>query len=82
MPWLSVEEIHEAPEPRWPENEHGIQAPAGICGDYQCVCASEARKVMTDAEYQLAFGMPKEAGVPRDDYGDDRPGFAIRSYYA
>jgi hypothetical protein len=77
MPWLSVEEIHAAPEPRWPENKYGIQAPEGICGDYQCVCAKQAREVMTDAEYQLATGMPKEAGLPADD---DRPGFTLRAY--
>ena len=49
--------------PRWPENEYGINAPAGICGDYDCECADEARRVLTAGEYQLAFGVPKEYGL-------------------
>ena len=78
MPWLPVEEIRKV-EPRWPVNKYGIQAPDDICGDYQCVCADKARAILTDAEYQLAFGLPKDYG--RED-GDDGPGFTIRSYYA
>jgi hypothetical protein len=63
MPRLSREEIRRAPAPRWPTNRHGIEAPDDICGDYNCACAERARKIMTDAEYQLAFGVPKEFGL-------------------
>jgi len=66
MPRLSIAELVEV-IPRWPENEHGIEAPAGICGDYACECADEARRVMSDGEYQLAFGVPKEFGLSAED---------------
>ena len=66
MPMLSIGELIEV-IPRWPENEYGIEAPPGICGDFGCECADEARQVMTAGEYQLAFGVPKEYGL--DDAG-------------
>ena len=62
MPMLSIGELMEV-IPRWPENSDGVQAPEGICGDYLCVCAEEARRVLTAGEYQLAFGVPKEYGL-------------------
>ncbi len=62
MPRLSMEEIARV-KPRWRENEYGIEAPAGICGDWRCACADEARRILTDGEYQLAFGLPKEYGL-------------------
>lgn len=65
MPMLSIAEIAEV-IPRWPENEHGVQAPAGICGDYDCECADVARRVLTAGEYQMAFGVPKEFGLAED----------------
>jgi hypothetical protein len=84
MPRLPIEELNKV-TPRWPENKYGIWAPEDICGDWQCKCADKAREIMTDAEYELAFGMPKEARVPRDDYsdayGNPRPGFTLRPYY-
>jgi hypothetical protein len=68
MPRLSMEEIAQV-VPRWPDNEYGVQAPAGICGDYQCRCAREARRILTDGEYELAFGVPKDFGLDTDDDG-------------
>lgn len=62
MPMLSIAEIAEV-IPRWPENEYGLNAPAGICGNYSCECADEARRVLSAGEYQLAFGVPKEYGL-------------------
>jgi hypothetical protein len=66
MPMLSIGELMEV-IPRWPVNEYGIKAPAGICGDYDCECADEARRVLTAGEYQLAFGVPKEFGLPEEE---------------
>lgn len=65
MAMLSIGELLEV-IPRWPENEYGIEAPAGICGDYMCECADEAREILTNGEYQLAFGVPKEFGLPEE----------------
>jgi hypothetical protein len=62
LPMLSVAELLEV-IPRWPENSDGIEAPEGICGDWQCECANVARRVLTAGEYQLAFGVPKEYGL-------------------
>ena len=66
MPWLSIGELVEV-IPRWPVNEYGIRAPKGICGDYDCECADEARQVLTAGEYQLAFGVPKEFGLSAEE---------------
>jgi hypothetical protein len=49
--------------PRWPTNSDGIEAPEGICGDYNCQCAERARMILTAHEYRLAFGVPKEFGL-------------------
>ncbi len=68
MPMLSFEEM-DAVEPRWPENSDGVEAPEGICGDWRCACADEARRILTDGEYQLAFGLPKEYGLETQDAG-------------
>ena len=65
MPMIAIEELLKI-EPRWPDNEYGIPAPAGICGDYRCACADKARKIMTPGEYQIAFGVPPEYGVRED----------------
>jgi hypothetical protein len=62
MPRLPVEELVKV-RPRWPVNSRGIEAPEGICGNYECECADEARRIMTDGEYELAFGVPKEYGL-------------------
>jgi hypothetical protein len=68
MPRLSMAEM-ELVEPRWPENSYGIEAPEWCCGDYDCECADRARKIMTDGEYQLAFGVPKEFGLDPEEAG-------------
>ena len=66
MPRLSIAELIKT-VPRWPTNSDGIEAPEGICGDYTCECADEARRIMTEGEYQMAFGVPKEYGLdPRE----------------
>jgi hypothetical protein len=57
----------KAVETRWPENSDGVEAPEGICGDHKCACADKARMIMTDAEYRLAFGVPKEFGLDPED---------------
>jgi hypothetical protein len=69
VPRLSMAEMLTV-VPRWPTNSDGIEAPEGICGDYKCVCAREARRVMTDGEYQLAFGVPKEFGLDKEDLAE------------
>ena len=69
MPRLSREAL-AACEPRWPTNRHGIEAPDDICGDYMCVCADRAREIMTEAEYQLAFGVPKEFGLDEEELAE------------
>lgn len=69
MPRLSIEEIAKAGPPRWPTNQHGIEAPEDICGDWQCACARRAREILTDAEYQLAFGLPKEYQLDENGRG-------------
>lgn len=71
MPRLSIAELIEV-IPRWPENEYGIEAPPGICGDWQCQCADEARRILTDGEYQLAFGLSKEYGLDENGRGATR----------
>ena len=68
MPRLTMEQMDEV-EPRWPTNSDGVEAPEGICGDWRCACADEARRILTDGEYQLAFGLPKEYGLDQPDDG-------------
>jgi hypothetical protein len=69
MPRLSMAKMLTV-VPRWPTNSDGIEAPEGICGDYMCDCADEARRVMTDGEYQLAFGVPKEFGLDEEELAE------------
>src|SRR5258708_30084946 len=69
MPRLSMAQMRTV-VPRWPTNEDGIEAPPGICGDYMCECADEARAIMTDGEYQLAFGGPKEFGLDEEELAE------------
>ena len=69
MPRLSMAQMLTV-VPGWPTNSDGIEAPEGICGDYMCVCADEARRVMTDGEYQLAFGVPKEFGLDEEELAE------------
>ena len=69
MPRLSIAELVKV-VPRWPTNSDGIEAPEGICGDYQCECADEARLIMTDGEYELAFGVPKEFGLDPEELAE------------
>jgi hypothetical protein len=54
---LTMDELIEAAPwpPRWPLNSRNIFAPEDICGDPACVCARRARKIMTRAEFELAF---------------------------
>jgi hypothetical protein len=66
MAMLSIGELIEV-IPRWAENEYGVEAPAGICGDHMCKCADEAREILTNGEYQLAFGVPKEFGLSAEE---------------
>ena len=66
MPNLSIAELLLV-VPRWPTNSDGIEAPEGICGDYKCACADRARRILTEGEYQLAFGVPKEFGLSDKD---------------
>ena len=69
MPRLSMAEMVKV-VPRWPTNSDGIEAPEGICGHYMCECADEARLIMTDGEYQLAFGVPKEVGLDEEELAE------------
>jgi hypothetical protein len=69
VPNLSIAKLLQV-VPRWPTNSDGIEAPEGICGDYKCVCAREARQVMTEGEYQLAFGVPKEFGLDEEELAE------------
>ena len=69
MPMLTTAELAKV-VPRWPMNDYNIFAPDWCCGDYQCACARRARKIMTDAEYQLAFGVPKEYGLDPEDLAE------------
>ena len=71
MPRLTLDELVKV-VPRWPTNSDGIEAPEGICGDYMCECADEAREIMTDGEYELAFGVPKEFGLDEEELADFR----------
>jgi hypothetical protein len=66
MPMLTREELARV-EPRWPENQYNIDAPEFVCGDWACDCADWARENMTDGEYQLAFGVPKEYGLDPEE---------------
>lgn len=66
MPELSREAMRKV-VPRWPTNKNGVEAPEGICGDYKCACADRARRILTEGEYQLAFGVPKEFGLSEKD---------------
>lgn len=66
MPKLPVDELLKV-TPRWPLNSRNIYAPEHVCGHYDCVCADWARENMTDGEYQLAFGVPKEFGMDPDE---------------
>ena len=69
MPRLSMAQMLTV-VPGWPTNSDGIEAPEGICGDYMCVCADRAREIMTEAEYQLAFGVPKEFGLDEEELAE------------
>jgi len=71
VPRLSIADLVKV-VPRWPTNSDGIEAPEGICGDYMCECADEAREIMTDGEYELAFGVPKETGLDEEELADFR----------
>ncbi len=66
MPMLATAELAKV-TPRWPMNGYNIFAPDWCCGDYDCECADEARLIMTDGEYQLAFGVPKEFGLDEEE---------------
>ena len=66
MPMLAMAELAKV-TPRWPMNGYNIFAPDWCCGDYKCACADKARRIMTDGEYQLAFGVPKEFGLSEKD---------------
>jgi hypothetical protein len=69
MPNLSIAELSLV-VPRWPTNSDGVEAPEGICGDYMCECSDEARVIMTEGEYQLAFGVPKEFGLDEEELAE------------
>ena len=69
MPMLATAELAKV-TPRWPMNGYNIFAPDWCCGDYDCECADEARRIMTDGEYQLAFGVPKEFGLDEEELAE------------